>query len=96
MTDEIKLNNDTSRAAQAEALLRNELLQEAFTSLEKRYIEEWLVTQFRDTDARERIWTALNVLGKVRDQLGHVVTNGKLAQRELDMLHKQPSRSRAA
>jgi len=84
MTDEIKLNADVTRAAQAEALLRNELLAEAFACLEKRYMDEWRVTSFRDTDARERLWQAVNLVGKVRDHLIGLITNGKLAQRELD------------
>lgn len=90
MTDEIKLNADVTRAAQAEALLRNELLAEAFGSLEKRYMDEWRVTNFRDTDARERLWQAVNLVGKVKDHLGNIITNGKLAQRELDELNKRP------
>ena len=83
MSDESKLNTEATRGARAEILLRNELLQEAFTALEARYVEEWRVTQFRDTDARERLWQAVNIVRKVKDHLGAVVANGKLAQREL-------------
>jgi hypothetical protein len=82
--DESKLNAAAARGARADTLLRNELLQEAFAALEVRYIEEWRVTQFRDTDARERLWQAVNIVRKVRDHLGAVLANGKLAQRELD------------
>jgi hypothetical protein len=84
MSDELKLNAERERGARAEALLRNELLQEAFAVLEKRYVDEWRVTQFRDTDARERLWQAVNIVGKVRDHLATAVNNGKLAQRQLD------------
>ncbi len=84
MSDESKLNAEAARGARAEILLRNELLQEAFTVLEARYVEEWRVTQFRDTDARERLWQAVNILRKVKDHLGATIANGKLAQRELD------------
>jgi hypothetical protein len=86
MTDENKLIRDASRGAAAKALADNELLQEAFTSLEARYVEEWRITQFRDTDARERLWQAVNILRKVRDHLGAMIANGKLAQAELEML----------
>jgi hypothetical protein len=86
MTDEIRLNADVTRAAQAEALLRNELLQEAFTGLEKQFVDAWRMTQVRDTDARERLWQAVNVVGKVQDALRGHVNNGKLAQRELEAI----------
>ena len=94
MTDEIKLNADISRGARAEALVRNELLAEAFASLEQRYVQEWRVTNFRDTDARERLWQAINIVGKVKDHLVGVVTSGRLAQKQLDDLNRAPRRPR--
>jgi len=89
---EIKLNADLARRARAEALLGNELLQEAFARLEDRYIEEWRVSQFRDTDARERLWQAVNILRKVKDHLGKIVADGSLAQREIDQLGQRRKR----
>jgi hypothetical protein len=86
MTDEIRLNADVTRAAQAEALLRNELLQDAFTGLEKQFVDAWRMTQVRDTDARERLWQAVNVVGKVQDALRGHVNNGKLAQMQLEAI----------
>ena len=77
-------NADLARRARAEELLGNELLQEAFAALEARYLEEWRVTQFRDTDARERLWQAVNVLRKVKDHLARIVSDGRLAQKEID------------
>jgi len=75
---------DLARHARAEELLGNELLQEAFAALEARYVEEWRMTQFRDTDARERLWQAVNVLRKVKDHLARIVSDGRLAQKEID------------
>src|ERR1700682_2946083 len=89
---EIKLNADLARQARAQALLGNELLQEAFARLEDRYIEEWRVSQFRDTDARERLWQAVSILGKVKDHLAKIVSDGKLAQREIDQLAQKRKR----
>lgn len=85
MTDD-KLNEAISRGARAERLLSDDLLQEAFDILERDYIRGWRDTGARDTDARERLWQALHVLAKVRAHLATVVSNGKLAQRELDDL----------
>ena len=91
MTDEIKLNADIARAAQAEALLRNELLRDAFAGLEMQFMDAWRLTQVRDTDARERLWQAVNVVGKVQEALRVHVNNGKLAQRQLDAIAKNIS-----
>jgi len=89
---EHKLNADMARRARAEALLQDDLLQEAFARLEERYIEEWRVSQFRDTDARERLWQAVNILRKVRDHFAKIVRDGKLAQREIDQLAEKRKR----
>ncbi len=83
---EARRSADLARRARAEELLSNELLQEAFAALEARYGEEWRTTQFRDTDARERLWQAVNVLRKVKDHLAKIVSDGRLAQREIDQL----------
>lgn len=81
--DEIALNRDMSRAAQAERLMSDEMLKEAFSALEESYVEAWKATTARDTDARERLWQALQIVGKVQAHLQSVAANGVLAKREL-------------
>ena len=83
MTDESKLDQAVGRAAHAEALLENDLLQEAFTGLEDNYTAAWRATAIDDVGAREKLFLAINIVGKVRDHLNAIVTNGKLAQAEL-------------
>ena len=83
---EDKLQASISRAARAQALLGNELLQEAFTKLEDDYTAAWPAA---DAAGRERLWQAVNVLGKVKDHLTRVVADGRLAQRQLsDLVHR--------
>jgi hypothetical protein len=94
MTED-KLQTAISRGARAEALLGNELLQEAFIRLEQDYIEAWKISPARDTDGRERLWQAVNVVAKVRDHIVKVVNDGKLAQRHLNDLVRN-SRRRAS
>ena len=89
---EDKLHESMSRGARAEALLQNELLQEAFARLEQDYIEAWRISPARDTDGRERLWQAVNIVGKVRDHIVKVVNDGKLSQRHLAELAKGRSR----
>jgi hypothetical protein len=88
MTDD-KLQRDIVRGARAKALLDNELLAESFAKLEADYIAAWRITPARDTDARERLWQAVNIVGKVKEHIGRVAADGKLAQRQLDELVKQ-------
>ncbi len=92
MADEIALARAGERAARADALLRDELLIEAFAALDRDYIKAWRETAARDTDARERLWQAVQVVAKVRDHLGHALNNGKLAQRELNDLAERRRR----
>jgi hypothetical protein len=91
---EDKLQAAVSRGARAEALLSNDLLQEAFTRLEQDYIEAWKISSARDTDGRERLWQAVNIVGKVRDHLVKVVNDGKLSQRHLNELERTPPKGR--
>jgi hypothetical protein len=83
---EDKLQRDIVRGTRAAELLKSELLQECFTTLERDYIEAWKIAPARDTDGRERLWQAVNIVGKVRDHLVKVANDGKLAQRHLNEL----------
>lgn len=84
MADEVALNKRVTEAKRAELLLGDELLTGSLRKLEDEYITAWRVTHVNDTNARERLWQAVQIVGKVRDHLGLVMQNGKLAQRELD------------
>ena len=86
MSDELALNKAAERGARAQRLLEDDLLAEAFATLDAEYTKAWRATAARDTDARERLWQAVQVVAKVRDNLIRVVNGGKLAQRELAML----------
>ena len=86
MTDELALNKANERGARAQRLLEDDLLNEAFDTLDRDYTRAWRATAARDTDARERLWQAVQVVAKVRDHLVHVLNGGKLAQREMSDL----------
>jgi hypothetical protein len=86
MTDEHRLIQAVGDAARAEALMRDEVLMGIFAQLETDYIGAWRDTAARDSDARERLWQAVQIVGKVRDHLGMVAANGRVAQAELDKL----------
>ena len=92
MADEIALNRAAERGARAQRLLEDNLLAEAFAMLDAEYTKAWRATAARDTDARERLWQAVNVLRKVKDHLTKIVSDGKLAQREIDQLAQRRKR----
>jgi len=92
MTDEANLNETATRGSRAAELLDNELLAEAFTALEAGYISAWRATGIDDVTGREKLFLAINIVGKVRDHLGTVVANGKLAEAELRELARAGER----
>jgi hypothetical protein len=94
MTDEDKLSQAAAKAVRAKNLIENELLVESFQGLEESYISAWRNTSIEDISAREKLFLAINVVGKVRDHLTAVLTNGKLAAAELKQLAETAERKR--
>jgi hypothetical protein len=86
--DRDRLEESTRRAKHAEVLLNDPLLKEAFASLERDYIEAWKATSVVQTDARERLWQALQIVGKVRDHLALLVADGKVAAKEIERIER--------
>lgn len=93
--DEDKLAKQTSRASQAEGLLNSELLNEAFASLESSYVEMWKSSKVEDANAREKLFLAINIIGKVKQHLQTIVNDGKLAAHQLRELAQAAERSKA-
>jgi hypothetical protein len=92
-SNEAQLEHDVSRAEQARGLLDNAVLADAFATLERSYLEAWRASHVDDTAAREKLFLAVNIVGKVRDQLARVVADGALAQRELKQLADEIARN---
>jgi hypothetical protein len=92
--DETKLGEASAKAVRAQNLLDNELLSEAFKGLEDSYTAAWRATKIEDAGAREKLFLAINIVGKVREHLIAIVTNGKLAQAELKELAQVAERRR--
>jgi len=78
--------------ARAEALLDDELVTEAFTGLEDSYVAAWWATAIDDVSVHEKLFLAINIVGKLRDHLAAIVTNGKLAQAELKQIAQAAER----
>lgn len=83
MSDENKLIRDAGRGVRARQLIDDELLAEAFKTLEDAYTAGWRNTTVDDAAGREKLFLAVNIVGKVRDHLNRAITDGKLAAAEL-------------
>lgn len=94
MIDESKLTQDAARAVRAQNLLENDILTEAFKALEDAYTAAWRATLIDDVSGREKLFLAINVVGKVKDHLNAVVSNGKIAQAELKALAETAERKK--
>jgi hypothetical protein len=94
MPDENRLNELAASAVRAQELLDNELLVEAFATLERGYIDAWRATMIDDAAGREKLFLAINIVGKVRDHLARVVADGRLAEVELKELAHVAERKR--
>lgn len=81
-----KLRDEVERAAQAEAVLNNPVLADAFVQLEKQFMDAWRQSSVGDTENRERIYHLCAALEAVKGHLTTVVENGKIAQANLDKL----------
>jgi len=93
MTDEIALNKAIARQAQAEALQRNELLNESFDGLIAAYTKVW--RNSADMDERERCWHGVQALDKVRQRLFMIISSGKVAQAELNEIVAKAAREKS-
>jgi hypothetical protein len=69
-------------------------LVEAFEALRTSYLVAWETTAARDTDARERLWQAVQIVGKVRAHLKAIVDNGKIAEKELQDIERLGERKK--
>ena len=94
MSDENKLIRDTGRAIRARQLLEDEMLVEAFKMLEDAYTLGWRNTAIDNAAGREKLFLAVNIVGKVREHLGRAVIDGKLAQAELNEIAATAARKK--
>jgi hypothetical protein len=86
VVDESKLSIAAARALRAQNLIGDDLLAEAFKALEDSYTAAWRATTIDQVAAREKLFLAINVVGKVRDHLTVVLNDGKLAAAELKQI----------
>ena len=94
MVDEIKLGIAQHKGVRAQELLNNTLLQETFQYLETQYLQAWRSTKVRETDSREKLWQAIQILGIIQEHLKLFVTNGRIAAADLNRLSEEAKRKK--
>tara|TARA_A200000159_G_C7309771_1_gene334026 strand:+ start:157 stop:444 length:288 start_codon:yes stop_codon:yes gene_type:complete len=87
--NEGKARELVARGEKAAALMRNEILEEAFTSLETEFIQAWKHSSVDDSQNRERLYMLCQNLSAVKGYIENVVSSGKLAKSQLDELHNR-------
>lgn len=74
-------------ANRAKEVLENEAFQAAFADIENQITQQWIESPARDTEGREKLWTSLKLLQKLKASLEGNLETGKLA--ELELTHKR-------
>lgn len=83
-----KLQKEVSQANKAKQLFENPLLKESFDKLKKLYADSLFNTGAKETETREKLWLAYNVVGKVEQNLLEMIDTGKLATKQLEDYRK--------
>ena len=73
------------RGKNAEQLLSNPLLEEAFTALEQDIVDTWKRSTGVTADVREDLFRQLSVLSTVKAKLESFVNDGKISQNRVNM-----------
>ena len=88
--DQADRSVEISRSNEAKQILESKLFQESMETLKKIYSEALLEkTGAKESDTREKLWIAYNVVGKVEQHLHTIVETGKLASKQLEDFRKQ-------
>lgn len=80
-----------SRANRAKQLLEDDLLKEAFESVNAALNDAWAVSTIAQTDEREKLWLMIKLLARVRSHLEAVMQGGKLATARLTEIERKRS-----
>ena len=74
-----------SRGHQAERLLNDEILVEAFNALEMLYVSQWRRSE--TPEGRENVFHCLRALDRLRAHLRSQVTTGNVTKKEVNELN---------
>lgn len=78
-----QLQQELHRARLAREVTDNPVYQEAFSSLKADLMRGWESSPARDTEGREHLWLAVNLLGRIERHLQQVMETGRMAELQL-------------
>lgn len=87
--NEGKAREQMERGEKAAALLRNEILNEAFEKLETEFVQAWKHSSVDDSQNRERLYHLCQNLSALQGYLQNIITDGKLAKAQLEELQNR-------
>lgn len=79
----MRLELEQRRGEQARRLLEEPLLVEAFATVQAGLRQQWEASGDGATEARERLWLMLKLLGRVHGLLTEALETGRLAETQL-------------
>ena len=68
------------RLQRAQALVNDELLNEAFETLRTELMDRWENSASTEVEARESIWLGLQLLARVRRHIHSIIETGEMAK----------------
>jgi hypothetical protein len=81
--DEGRLSIELARAAQAERLLQDTILQDAVNAVTAKYEKQWRDSKPDEDEKRERAYLALRALSDLMREIERHIVTGKLAKAEV-------------
>ncbi len=92
MTDPVLARRSVERANRARAILEDELIGEIFDRLERRLVESWAASAPGEGPMREESYRSLRALQNFRAEFERLLSDGKVAERELSELRARSMR----
>lgn len=74
---------EISRGRQAQELMDNPILKEAFEKIERETLELWAGTNLSDVETREDLWRLLNSARQLRRNILNIQSSGEIAKQGL-------------
>ena len=82
-------------AARAREVLENETFQRAFDDIRQEYAQAWINSPARDPEGREKLYWMVKLTDKLQATLTGMLTDGKMAQIELERQEEKMAQERA-
>lgn len=88
------MNQEVRRSDKAKQILENPIFKESIEELKKLYTSSLFNTGVKETDTREKLWMAYQIVGKVENHIKEILDTGKLASKQLEDFRTQEKSKR--